>query len=328
MDQRIILASDGSRLHRAVCDPRGSWRVESLDHAGPVTCLASCPTHPQRVYAGTPRGVLFSPDCGASWQPLGLEGQIVKSLAVSPHDPQRIYAGTKPAAMFLSGDGGRSWQELDGFQRIPNRWWWFSPAEPPDRRPYVFAIAPSPTQAGVVLAGVEFGAVSRSDDGGQTWSPHRRGALRDCHSLKFHTVDGSRVYQAGGGGASASFDAGQTFHKANRGLAKRYGIVCAADPLDPRIWYTCVGSSPFNAFGEKPQVYLYRSRPEGGWDPIGWQPHPLSAAPTALVTLPEAPGQLYAGLKDGRVYHSADYGDHWQELPVHLPGIWFAMLVL
>ncbi len=55
----------------------------------------------------------------------------VKSLAVSPHDPNIVYAGVKPAGVIKSVDGGRTWHNLDGFKRIPNRWWWFSPAEKP-----------------------------------------------------------------------------------------------------------------------------------------------------------------------------------------------------
>ncbi len=273
--------------------------------------------------------MLRSDDSGLTWEATGFNGEAVKSLAVSPHDASRLYAGTKPALMFTSPDGGNSWRELEGFRRIPNRWWWFSPAEPPDRRPYVFAIAPSPTEPDVVLAGVEFGAVVRSEDGGQTWSRHRRGALRDCHSLKFHAADGNWAYEAGGtgGGASFSRDGGRTFQKVARGLAKNYGIVCAADPARPEVWYVCVAASPFSAFGDEPAAHLYRSAGGAGWQPIGWAPHPLPRTPTALVTLPGSPGHLYAGLQNGDVWHTADYGDNWNRLPFNLESIWFSMLI-
>ena len=192
------------------------------------------------------------------------------------------------------------------------------------------AIAASPTEPDVLLAGVELGGVMRSEDGGETWSRHLRGALRDCHSLKFHTTNGDWVYQAGGsgGGASLSRDGGRTWRKAGKGLDKHYGIVCGADPIKPEVWYLCVGSSPFNAFGDNPKVYLYRASGGAGWQPIGWEPHPLHATPTALVTLPDAPGHLYVGLTNGDVHYSADYGETWERLPFNLGSIWFSMIVL
>lgn len=329
MDDHIFLSAFDKGIARAHCDANGQWRVEQRAAEHKVNCLAA-PADGHVVYAGTTDGVLRSGDRGITWVRSGMEGHIVKSLAVSPQDPDVVYAGTKPALMFASRDGGQSWRELEAFRRIPNRWWWFSPAEPGDWRAYVMAIALSPVNSNVLLAGVEFGAVVRSEDGGHTWSRHRSGALRDCHSLKFHARDGNWVYEAGGtgGGASFSRDGGQSFRKAKRGLAKNYGIVCAADAVRPEIWYVCVAPSPTNAFGKNPQVYLYRASGGGDWQPIGWQPHPLPVAPTALITVPGAPGHLYAGLYNGDVWHSTDYGDSWEQLPLNMSGIWHSLLII
>ena len=323
-----FLAPCGDGIARAERISEGTWRVSHQARGRSVACLAAHPAHPTRLYAGTRDGVLCSEDGGSTWFPRGMAGQIVKSLAVSPHNPNIVYAGTKPAALFRSDDGGASWRELDGFRRIPNRWWWFSPAEPPDPRPYVFAITLSPTEPDVLLAGVEFGAVVRSEDGGKTWSRHLPGALRDCHTLTFHHVNGDWVYEAGGGGVRFSQDGGRTFQKTNRGLAGRYGIACAADPLKPEVWYACVGHSPWNAFGKHSRAYLYRAIGGAGWQPIGWLPHPLPETPTTLVTLPNVPGSLYAGLQNGDIWFSPDYGDSWEKLPFNLGRIWFSLLIL
>jgi len=37
-----------------------------------------------------------------------------------------------------------------------------------------------------------------------------------------------------------------------------------------------------------------------------------------LLTDPRAPGHVYAGLSNGDVWHSTDYGDSWQRLPFNL----------
>lgn len=61
---------------------------------------------------------------------------------------------------------------------------------------------------------------------------------------------------------------------------------------------------------------------------MGWQDHPLTSTPTALVTVPDAAGHLYVGLKDGAVWQTADYGDTWQKLPFNLGGIWYSLVVI
>ena len=201
MNEPIFLAAYDKGVARAQPGPDESWTVERHLESLRITCLAPDASNPRRVYAGAAQeGVWRSDDCGVTWQEAGLKGHEIKSLAVSPHDPAILFAGTKGALMFRSTDGGANWAELEAFRKVPNRWWWFSPAEPPDFRPYVISIATSPTDPQVVLAGIEFGAVVRSEDGGETWSRHRRGALRDCHSLQFHHTNGNWAYQAGGTG--------------------------------------------------------------------------------------------------------------------------------
>lgn len=326
---KTFLAVNGRSITRATGDGNGHWSVETvLDDQG-ACCLAADPHHPAGVYAGTNgSGIYRSADGGQTWAAHGLDGQIVKALAVSPHDPHVIFAGTKPAAMFCSRDGGQSWTEQLGFRHIRGRRLWFSPAEPPDWRAYVQAITISPTDPEVLLAGIEFGAVVRSTDGGQSWSNHVRGTLRDCHDMKFHATNGDWVYEAGGGGAAVGRRNGRAWRKTNSGLAKRYGVACAADPERPEIWYTAVGPSPAKSYGEQAEAYLYRAAGGADWQPIGWQAHPLPQMPIALVTDPAAPGHLYAGLTYGDVWHSADYGDTWQKLPFNLGRIWRAMMVL
>lgn len=321
-DSLVFLAVAGRRVVRAACGNESDWRVETvLDGPSPVTLTAD-PSHPDVVYAGTQgNGVYRSADRGRTWSPLGLAGRVVKSLAVSPHDPDVIYAGIKPAAIFKTSDGGQQWAELKGFRRVPNRWWWFSPAEPPFRA-YVNALTVSPTEPDIVLAGVELGAVVLSEDGGRSWSRHRRGALRDCHSLAFHPGKGQWAYEAGGtgGGAAVSRDGGRTWIQPKSGLARKYGVVCAADPVRPEVWYAALAPGPGKAYGENAEAYLYRASAGADWQPIGWEPQPMGQMPRALVTRADAPGHLFVGTTYGSVWHTADYGDSWQRLPFDLGG--------
>lgn len=329
--KRVFLATNGSRLARAENDASGGWDVEFLLEGTNVRCLAADPHHLDVVYAGTQdSGVLRSDDRGKTWRQTGMVGHIVKSIAVSSAEPGLIYAGIKPPGVFVSRDGGQNWVELDSF-RGARRWYWFSPAERPFTA-YVQSIALSPTDSKVIVAGVEAGAVVRSTDGGKTWQHHRKGALRDCHSVTFHATSGDWVYEGGGSGAGAAFsrDGGETWTQIRQGLDRHYGWAATADPARPDIWYVSLSPGPFKAHGpQQAEAYIYRKSGDRPWEKLtGGLPQPLPHMPYALLTDRDQPGHLYAGLSNGDVWHTDDYGDQWQQLPLNMGNIWTAMIMI
>jgi photosystem II stability/assembly factor-like uncharacterized protein len=329
---KVFLSTNGNRLARAECSTNGGWSMEFLLEGTAVGCLATNPHHPNVVFAGTKgNGVLRSEDWGKTWQPAGMQGQVIKAIAVSRSVPNLVVAGTKPPALFVSRDGGQSWTELDAFQRIFSRRFWFSPAEKPFTA-YVQGIALSPTDPQVIVAGIEAGAVVRSADGGKTWQDHRKGALRDCHSITFHPTNGDWVYEGGGtgGGAAFSRDAGNTWTQDRRGLDRYYGWAAAADAKHPDVWYVSISPSPMKAHSaNNAQAYIFRSMRGGAWEKLaGGLPQPLLHMPYALLPDPTASGHLYAGLSNGDIWHTVDYGDQWQQLRVNLGSVWTAMILL
>lgn len=340
MDNRIFIAASGDGIRRATPASNGGWNVAETLAGTRVNCLISDPSAPQRLIAGTQQdGVLISDDGGQTWRPAGLAGLMVKSLAVSPHTPDTIYAGCKPVSLFVTHNSGETWEELTGIKRR-RRWWWFSPAEPSDFSPYVQALTISPTNPGVMLAGIELGGVLRSTDGGQTWSKRCRGAVLDCHSLKFHPTDGSWVYEGGGSGAGAAFsrDGGVTWQQPDGRFAGKYGWMVAADPAQPEIWYLSASRQPNLLRGEfvppahrdgQAGAHIYRFNGSGKAEPLaGGLPQPLDDMAYALVSDPAAPGHLYAGLSNGQVWHSANLGDTWEQLPFNLGRIQAGLIIL
>ena len=329
---KFFLSINGDGISRAERVGAVGWRVENLLAGQEITCLTNDPLQDGVIYAGTRNtGVLRSVDYGKTWSPTSLFGHIVKAMQVSPLNPGVIYAGTKPALLFVSYDLGQHWEELSSFRKIFSRRFWFSPAETPHTA-YIQGIALSPVNENLIVVGIEFGAVVRSADGGKTWQDHRKGALRDCHSITFHASNGNWVYEAGStaAGTAISQDGGNTWTQNRAGLDRHYGWACAADPINPEISYLSVSPAPSKAHSENnAQACIFRSYADGRWEKLdGGLPQPLDHMPYALLTDPSEPDHVYAGLSNGDVWCSQDLGNSWSRMPFNLQSVKRSMVML
>ena len=154
----------------------------------------------------------------------------------------------------------------------------------------------------------------RSTDRGETWQDQRPGSQPDVHSLVWHAAVEGRAYEAGGGGAAASEDWGDTWNPADDGRDRHYTWSVAVDPVDPELWYVSASTGPFAAHERgDPQARIFR-RSNGGWHALaGGLPDPLPSMPYALVT---ADGLLVAGLANGELWASRDAGESWSRSDV------------
>jgi hypothetical protein len=302
-----LYAATGDAIAR-LDESGSSWKVELSLPGSAAQCLAVDPTDADIAYAGLREGgVRRTADGGRSWVDCELPAPGVFSLAVSAADGA-VYAGTEPSALYRSDDGGGTWRELTGLLELPSRPTWSFPPRP--WTSHVRWIAPSPHDAELLLVGIELGGLMRSTDGGTSWQDHRPGAQRDVHSLAWHARVEGRAYEAGGGGAAWSHDAGDTWSPADAGRDRNYTWSVAVDPDDPEVWYVSASTGPFAAHGcRDPQARIY-GRDDGEWRALaGGLPEPIPAMPYALVA---AEGRLFAGLADGQIWESSDRGDTWR----------------
>src|SRR5690606_42039398 len=110
----------------------GQWQVEHLLPGEDVRCLTVDPHNPDRLFAGTQgAGVLRSDDAGRTWQRVGLDGQIIKSMAVSTTTPGWVVAGARPPLVVSAREGGDTLQALAGLRDVPGRTQLIPPAEQP-----------------------------------------------------------------------------------------------------------------------------------------------------------------------------------------------------
>jgi photosystem II stability/assembly factor-like uncharacterized protein len=291
-----------------------AWTVElSLSGSG-AQCLAVDPADPDIAYAGLREGgVRRSVDGGRTWEDCGLPEPGVFSLAVSAANGV-VYAGSEPSRLFRSDDQGESWTELEALLELPSRPNWSFPPRP--WTSHVRWIAPSIHDADLLLVGIELGGLMRSGDGGLSWQDHRPGAQPDVHSLAWHPLTPRRAYEAGGGGAAFSTDAGESWQSADEGRDRHYTWSVAVDPDDSDCWYVSASTGPFAAHGRRdPQARIYRRQDGEPWQPLtGGLPEPLRAMPYALLA---TEGRLFAGFADGQLWESRDRGDNWTPLQLH-----------
>jgi hypothetical protein len=290
----------------------GRWWAELVLQESGAQCLAiASGSQPQTLVVGCRgNGVWRSDDAGATWQDLGLPEADVYSVAVSPADGA-LYAGCEPSRLFRSRDGGTTWEALDALLDLPSRPTWSFPPRP--WTSHVRWIAPSPHEHDSLLVGIELGGLMRSTDGGRTWEDHRPGAQPDVHAIGWHPAVEGRAYEAGGGGSAFSVDGGDTWRPADDGRDRHYTWALAVDPRDPDCWFVSAAPGPFDAHraDREAQAFVYRRRADAPWEALdGGLPQPLDAMPYALLF---AGDRLFAGLRDGRLYASADRGDTWTQ---------------
>ena len=295
----------------------GSCESESSLKGTGARCRAVDPATAGRLLAGTRgNGAFLTLDGARAWRQVDLPERDVFSVAISAADGA-LYAGTEPSRLFRSRDGER-WEELTALQAIPSRPQWSFPPRP--WTSHVRWIAPDPHRAERLLVGIELGGLMYSDDGGESFTDHRPGAQRDVHRLAWHPRAEGRAYEAAGGGAAWSRDGGVSWEPADAGRDRHYCWALAADPDDPDRWYLSAAPGARQAHGGGPaQARLYRWHGEGPWEPLeDGLPRPLDSMPYALVASPDG---VFAGLADGRIFHSSDRGDSWAELPVRVGSI-------
>ncbi len=183
-----------------------------------ATDLSMDPTNPRVLYAamwnhgrkpwfihsgGTDGGIYKSTDGGDSWDKLkgGLPEMIGKiGVDVSASNPDRVYAiiEAEPdkGGLWRSDDAGETWKLINGHRVLHSRAWY-----------YVHITADPVDPDTVYVMNVP---MLKSIDGGKNWevikAPHG-----DHHDLWINPADNRNMVNANDGGATVTFDGGETW---------------------------------------------------------------------------------------------------------------------
>ena len=210
---RFLLGLSGG-LYRFDPNLDGNEPVLILRGVKPMA-LATDPTVPIRVYCATyNRGLWRSEDRGGTWGTPWVPPQshfrppiagtlptnattfvsVVANADKSAHPV--VWVETEPSRFYKSSDDGDTFELVTDFANIASRPSWSFPLRPGTH--HVRWLAHGPKDE--VYVSIEYGAVLRSLDRGQTFEDRRPGSPFDAHMLRTHPVAPGRLYAATGDG--------------------------------------------------------------------------------------------------------------------------------
>lgn len=161
-DAGILYGAFRGRLYRSL-DGAESWSyatAEGLPGQGycwGVPCLHADPHDPNRIYAGTPEGLMRSDDQGDHWTEVtdGRAGAVV-SAGVAPNDGQVLIAHTQHYGVARSVDAGSTWESASAGLELANG-------------EAVFQFVFDPDDANRVFLATTGDQVYQSNDQGRNW---------------------------------------------------------------------------------------------------------------------------------------------------------------
>jgi len=303
-----------------------SEKVEILNNAldgETIREVARDPFNPKKLYAATLTEIHISEDDGATWQWLpsgGIDCRDIWCMAVHPTRANEIYVGTLPAAVYVSGNGGRSFSELSRFRDLPDyNKWTFPPGAHVAHARCIVLDARVPDE---IIIGIEEGGVARSRDRGATWedisgpsSPtafpkvndpagivpyemgkHEEGRVyRDVHWVTRHSKDLNTLFASTGIGTYRTNDGGRTWIKCEYGMGRAYAIPMVMHPLIPnRIFLGAAENGPVTWAG-------YRTVRAGPYNTVKFSRNALAetgGAKTQILRSDDS-GKTWNFLKNG-----------------------------
>jgi photosystem II stability/assembly factor-like uncharacterized protein len=255
-------------------------------------------------------------------------------LEPSLDDPDTVYAGVEDAALFRTGDGGRTWTELPGLRTHPSA---------PDWAPgaggmCLHTIILDPNNKGRIYTAISAAGTFRSDDAGETWRPINRGLQSEgipdqqaevghcVHHVAMHPARPDVLYMQKHWDVMRSDDAGESWTEVSGNLPTDFGFPIAVHAHEPETIYVLPITSDSNHVVMDGRLRVYRSRTGGGeWQPLTNglpQEHcyvNVLRDAMAVDSLDEC--GLYFGTTGGQVYASADSGDSWAPIVRDLPAV-------
>ncbi len=238
-ERGVFKTTDGGKTWKQVLfvDENTGCSNLALDPHDPETLFAGVwqiEIHSWILNSGGPSsGIYVTHDGGDSWKRVagrGLPpaGKPIGKVAVgiAPSNPNRVYALIEEDTprFYRSDDRGNTWRLVNQSHLLD------------ERAPYYTRFAVAPDDENLIFYVAVAFSISR--DGGETFvDPLPASAGGDNHDVWFDPVDPNRVMVANDGGASLSWNKGQSYRRIILPIAQMYGV-----SVDDEIPYNVYGN--------------------------------------------------------------------------------------
>jgi photosystem II stability/assembly factor-like uncharacterized protein len=262
------------------------------------------------------------------------EFKRVWHLEPSLKEPDTVYAGVEDAALFRSGDGGKSWAELPGLRGHGTGPKW----QPGAGGMCLHTIILDPSHPGRIYIAISAAGAFRTDDGGKTWKPINRGLrsqyipdqdaeVGHCvHHVAMHPLRPGVLFMQKHWDVMRSDDAGENWREVSGNLPTDFGFVIDVNSQEPETIYVVPIKSDSEHYVHEGKLRVYRSRTGGNeWEALT-KGLPQSNCYVNVLRDAMAVDSLdkcgvYFGTTGGQVYASADAGDNWAPIVRDLPAV-------
>lgn len=261
-----------------------------------------------------------------------------------PGEPGVWWAGTSPPGLFVSTDGGASWDGVDGFNDHPMYDQWVPADSGTPDGALLNQIAIDPRDPAHMYVATSTGGVFESHDRGTGWAPLNKGVEvtfgpdpypdfgQDAHYIAVHPKMPDRLYQQNHCGIYRLDRPSDTWERIGKAMPAEIGDIgftIVPHPRDPdSAWVFPMDGTdvwPRTSPGGAPAVY--RTRDAGrSWERQD-QGFPRQQAwftvkRQAFCADANDPLGLYLGATNGEVWMSDDEGQAWRPIASHLPEIY------
>ncbi len=371
----------------------GTWRPRLAGHAGVGVNFVSRDPHTDTLWAALGHGhwgakLSRSTDGGQTWrdapqikypegarhllppmpsedgEPTGavvLKSATLQKLWVMAFAPGRIYVGTIPGGLFVSDNGGETFElnrplwnhdsrggdlfssvgsvgaAAEDLSTRKTHWFGTPAAEGGEFAPGLHSIAVNPKDPNHLLVAVSTAGVLESTDGGKSWQGRNRGMTNDYlpnpeaewghdpHAIELCAADPRHVWQQNHAGVFYSSDGAKTWRKVSKPeKGVRFGFPVAVDQKDGRCAWLVPGHSDMQRMTIDGALFVARTQ-DGGetWEDLR-EGLPQQGAYDVVLrhALGNSGDALAFGSTTGNLYVSEDRGESWKGVTHNLPPIY------